>query len=271
MSELLKRQYAPIPASAWKAIDEEAKRILEGHLSGRAVVDFSGPHGLDHAAENTGRMSSPRQDARVRNASWSQRTVKPLIEVRVPFELDVNELDGIDRGLLDPDLAPLQDACRQISLFEENVLYYGHKEAGIQGMLENSPHSAVVLSGKSETFQDHVEAALLKLQGEGVGGPYDLVLGTRSYSLLQRGDGRGYPLDKRVRNMIGGEILWSPALEGGALVSQRGGDFQMTAGQDLSVGYLSQKGNRLTFFIVETFTFMVMEPAAAAELTLKTK
>ena len=40
--DLLKRHLAPIIPAAWDAIDQEAKRVLTLHLSGRKLVDFDG-------------------------------------------------------------------------------------------------------------------------------------------------------------------------------------------------------------------------------------
>jgi uncharacterized linocin/CFP29 family protein len=54
--DLLKRQKAPIVSEAWEQIDEEARRVLKLHLAGRKLVDFSGPHGWDLGAVNTGRL-----------------------------------------------------------------------------------------------------------------------------------------------------------------------------------------------------------------------
>ena len=36
-----------------------------------------------------------------------------------------------------------------------------------------------------------------------------------------------------------GGIIWAPAIEGGFVVTTRGGDFELDIGQDISIGYLS--------------------------------
>src|SRR5438045_2139861 len=54
--DLLKRELAPITSEAWQQIDEEARRVLKLHLAGRKLVDFSGPHGWQLGAVNTGRL-----------------------------------------------------------------------------------------------------------------------------------------------------------------------------------------------------------------------
>jgi uncharacterized linocin/CFP29 family protein len=54
MTDILRRSLAPITEEAWKEIDLQAARTLKGNLSGRGLVDFSGPHGWTMAAVNLG-------------------------------------------------------------------------------------------------------------------------------------------------------------------------------------------------------------------------
>src|SRR5260221_14525318 len=45
----------------------------------------------------------------------SQREVKALVELRVPFELDRKSIDDVERGANDSDWQPAKDAARQIA------------------------------------------------------------------------------------------------------------------------------------------------------------
>jgi uncharacterized linocin/CFP29 family protein len=59
-------------------------------------------------------------------------------------------------------------------------------------------------------------------------------------------------------------LVWAPALRGGAaLVSTRRGDYELTVGQDLSIGYTAHDRTDVDLFITETFTFRVLEEKAA--------
>src|SRR2546430_962130 len=72
----------------------------------------------------------------------------------------------------------------------------------------------------------------------GVGGPYGLALGPEAYTrVLETSEHGGYPLFDHLRKIIGGPLVWSPGVQGAVVVSQRGGDFLLDAGEDLSVGY----------------------------------
>ena len=50
--------------------------------------------------------------------------------------------------------------------------------------------------------------------------------------------------------------MWAPALTGGYLVTTRGGDHELTIGQDVSIGYLSHTDIEVQLYLQETFTFI---------------
>ncbi|MEP7051724.1 MAG: family 1 encapsulin nanocompartment shell protein, partial [Pseudomonadota bacterium] len=61
-----------------------------------------------------------------------------------------------------------------------------------------------------------------------------------------------------------GSLIWAPALaEGAVLMSTRGGDYELTVGQDLSVGYASHDRTTVELYLTESFTFRVLEDKAA--------
>ena len=130
MVDLLKRSLAPLTEKAWEEIDATAARVLKSQLTARRIVDFDGPHGWDFAAVNLGRLDTAKEPS-PQEVPWGKRLVLPLIESRVPFQLDQMELDSIARGAKDADLEPLEDAARRTALFEESAVYNGFEPAGI--------------------------------------------------------------------------------------------------------------------------------------------
>lgn len=42
---------------------------------------------------------------------------------------------------------------------------------------------------------------------------------------------------KRVTELLGGRVITTPRIEDALVVSERGGDFKLILGQDLSIGY----------------------------------
>jgi uncharacterized linocin/CFP29 family protein len=266
--DLLRKNLAPITDEAWKEINEQAQQTLNGNLSARGLVDFSGPHGLDMAAVNLGRLDCPKVQS-VKGLEWGQRTVLPLVEIRVPFSLGMWDLDDVARGSKDPELEPVEKAAQNAALFEEKAIYDGFKAGGITGITEATPHKPITLGRNAQEYQAVIEKGIVTLQKAGVGGPYDLVLGNAPHQTVMAGDERGYPLVRRLKDLLGGDIHWSPAVSGGILLSRRGGDFELTVGVDFAIGYAGHTGKNVDLYLTESFTFRVLEPRAAVEFKLK--
>jgi uncharacterized linocin/CFP29 family protein len=140
MTDMLRREMAPIADEAWKEIELQSSRLLKGNLCGRKLVDFRGPHGWQFAAVNLGRLDVDSTRA-VDGVGWGMHEVLPLVEIRVPFSLRIWDLDDVERGAKNPDLRALTEAARKAAIFEERALFHGFSGAGIRGMLGVSKHA----------------------------------------------------------------------------------------------------------------------------------
>ena len=265
MVDLLKRSLAPLTDETWEEIDATAARVLKSQLTARRIVDFDGPHGWDFAAVNLGRLETAEEPT-PQEVPWGKRLVLPLVESRVPFQLDQMELDSIARGAKDADLDPLEDAARRTALFEESAIYNGFEPAGIKGIIPASAHQPINLPKNTREFPEAVARAIETMKLAGIEGPFVLVLGTEAWAgLMQSGSG-GYPPQRIIRNLIDGDPRRSPAIEGGLLVSAAAGNFELTVGQDFSVGYAGHDRNKVELYLAESFTFRVLEPKASVRL-----
>jgi len=269
MADLLKRSLAPISDAGWAEIDNLAKLRLSSHLSARSIADFDGPLGWDHSAVSTGRLITGGKKGAKGGVAWGVRQVLPLVEAKVSFEVDRQELESLLRGAKDADLDSLEDAARTIATFEENAVYLGLSDADIKGIIPAASNKAIDLALDPTGYPKSVSAALHALQLQGVNGPYTLVVGTKAHQALNQVAPSGYPLRQVIEQITGANILWSPALDGGVLVSSRGGDFEMTVGQDLAIGYEGHTEKSVSLFFIETFTFRVLEPRAIVVLKPK--
>jgi uncharacterized linocin/CFP29 family protein len=257
----LNRNLAPIPKGAWEFIEEEANEILTAKLAGRKVVDFVGPKGIDYAAVNTGRRVEV--DSPVEGVKSSKRQVLPLVEIEIPFKLDLNELEALARGAEDVDSDPVREAAEKVADVENKVIFSGLEDPQIEGILEAADQSPVPANEETGLVSPAAKG-ITKLVDEGVEGPYNLLLGSELYSLLYKLDGEGYPLYKKLVEMIQGDIISVPELDDkGLLVPVRDGDFELIAGQDLAIGYKQQVGDEVEFFFTESFSFRVYSPEAA--------
>jgi uncharacterized linocin/CFP29 family protein len=264
--DLLKRNHAPITAEAWKQIDDEAKRVLQLNLAGRKLVDFDGPHGWQYAAVNTGRLTI-KTDGDL-GVPWGVREVVPLIEVRVPFELPLMELDSASRGAV-IDLAPVLSAAERTAHAEEGAIFNGFKAAGIEGVIPGSPHPPINIPDDHADYPSAVVDAVGTLRRAGINGPYALALGPGCYAGLAQAAEDGYPIRERVEHFLDGPMVLAPRVDGAVVLSTRGGDFQLSVGQDLSIGYAGHDKNKVYLYVTESFAFRVLERAAAVYLKPK--
>ncbi|SFE09263.1 family 1 encapsulin nanocompartment shell protein [Thermophagus xiamenensis] len=257
--DILRKSMAPICDKAWEEINNTAVDLFSSVLSARKFVDVNGPKGLDFAALPLGRIKVPEgQNGEVH---YGIQQVLPLIETRVPFELNIWELDNVARGAKHIDLENLEQAARKLARFEENAIYKGFKEAGIQGLLDASDYDPMTLPEADEEFLQTISEAVAKFKNASVQGPYSLVM---NMDLWQRfsASGKSYPLYKRVENLLGGAVIAAPFIEGAFLVSERGGDFELAIGEDISIGYESHNNKTVQLYFTESFTFRVIDPAA---------
>lgn len=261
----LHRELAPISDAAWAEIEEEATRTLKRYLAGRRVVDVPAPGGIALPGIGTGHLkpiAPPAEDILAR-----QREVKPLVELRVPFELSRQAIDDVERGAEDSDWQPTKDAARKLAFAEDRAIFNGYREADIQGIHEGTSNPIVALPADVRDYPDAVAQALSQLRLVGVNGPYSVVLGAKEYTALAETRDHGYPVLEHVKRIVDGNLVWAPAIEGAVVLTTRGGDFELNLGQDVSIGYLSHTDDLVKLYLQETFVFRVLTSEASVVLS----
>lgn len=263
----LHRGLAPISDAAWAQIEDETSRTLKRYLAGRRVVDVHGPDGVAQAAVGTGHLlplALPGTDDEI---EAHLREVQQLVELRVPFTLDRQQIDSVERGAQDADWQPAKDAARQIAFAEDRAIFDGLETAGIRGIRAASSNPPIALPDDVRAYPDAVAQAISALRLVGVGGPYTLVLSAEAYTRVSETRDYGYPVIEHVRRIVDGEIAWAPAIDGAAVLTMRTGDFALYLGQDISIGYLSHTDADVRLYLQETFSFRVLTQEAAVALT----
>lgn len=260
----LHRELAPISDGAWAQIEQEAARTLKRHLGFRHVVDVVGPKGADYSAVGTGHLRDIEPPGE--GVTATQREAKALVELHAPFELSRKAIDSVDRGANDPDLQPLKDAARRIAFAEDTAILEGYASAGIDGIRDSTSNAPLALPAALDGYPAAVAEAVSCLRLAGVNGPYRLVLGGKAYTDLSGATDEGYPVLRDIAHLVDGKIIWAPAIQGGLVLTGRGGDFELHIGQDLSIGYLSHSATAVQLYFVETFTFIQLTSEAAVLL-----
>jgi uncharacterized linocin/CFP29 family protein len=261
----LHRDIAPISETGWEAIDDEAKGRLTTYLAARKLVDFAGPHGWGHSATNLGRIASIAGPSE--GVSAAQRRVLPLVELRAEFSLSRVQLDDADRGATDLDLPELDEAVQQIAVGENVAVFHGYEAAGIQGITESTSHAPVLHAQDMSKYPTAVAQAVDSLRQSGIDGPYGLAICPKTYTkIVETTEHGGHLLFDHLHRILGGPLVWAPGVDGGVVLSLRGGDFVLDSGQDLSIGYLDHDADVVRLYLEESFSFRVIEPDAAVAL-----
>jgi uncharacterized linocin/CFP29 family protein len=260
----LHRELAPISDPAWAQIEQETSRTLKRHLAGRRVVDLHGPAGASLSAVGTGHLltiSAPRDGIVAR-----QREVKALVELRVPFELERQAIDDVERGANDSDWQPAKDAARKLAYAEDGAIFEGYAAAGIVGIRQATSNPAMTLPGDVREYPQAIAQGLSRLRLVGVNGPYAVLLDADVYTALAETSDHGYPVLEHVKRLVDDKIIWAPAIRGAFVVTTRGGDFDLHIGQDVSIGYLNHTDATVGLYLQETFSFQMLTAEAAIAL-----
>ncbi|HEY1430638.1 MAG TPA: family 1 encapsulin nanocompartment shell protein [Stellaceae bacterium] len=261
----LHRELAPISDAAWAQIEEETSRTLKRYLAARRVVDLHGPSGVALSAVGTGHL---RNIAAPGNGIIArQREVKALVELRVPFELNRQMIDDVERGANDSDWQPAKDAAKTVAFAEDGAIFDGYTAGGIQGIRQGTSNPIEPLPADVRNYPDAIAHALSQLRLVGVNGPYSVLLGADEYTAVAEARDYGYPVLEHLGRIVDGEIIWAPAIAGAFVLTTRGGDFDLHIGQDFSIGYLTHSDTAVRLYLQESFTFLLLTAEAAVALS----
>jgi uncharacterized linocin/CFP29 family protein len=192
--------------------------------------------------------------------------VKAVVELRVPFELDRQQVDDVERGANDSDWQPAKDAAQKIAFAEDRAIFDGYAAAGITGIRQGTSNPVIALPTDVRDYPDAIAHALSQLRQVGVNGPYSVVLGAGPYTALAEATDNGYPVLQHVRRLVETEIVWAPAIDGAVVLTTRGGDFDLHVGQDISIGYLGHSDTSVRLYLQESFTFLLLTAEASVAL-----
>lgn len=259
--DILRKSLAPISQAAWEEINTTAQEVLSSVLSARKVVDVDGPKGWNFASVSTGRINVPKDQKGA--VKYGVYQVLPLVEARIPFELNIWELDNVARGAEDIDLSAMEDAAREIARFEEKIIFEGFKAAHIIGLKGCKEYTTPAFPENPEEIGTAVADVISQFKANSIEGPYSLVLSQEKWQAVNSFV-KGYPLRKQLETLLGGSIIMGPYIDGAYIVSERGGDLRMVIGQDMSIGYESHNSKTVQLYFTESFTFHVIDPAAVA-------
>ena len=261
----LHRELAPISDAAWAQIEEEASRTLKRYLAARRVVDVEGPAGPALSAVGTGHL--PRSRRPPTASSPASAIVKPLVELRVPFELDRQQIDDVERGANDSDWQPVKDAAQahrlrrgpRRSSTATSRRHRGMRQ-GTSNPIMTLPDRRARLSRRDRPGAEPIASGRRQRPLFGGAGRRRLHRTERDPRPRLPGPGAHQAPGRAARSS---GLRRSPAR---FVLTTRGGDFDLHIGQDISIGYSSHTDAAVRLYLQETFTFLLLTSEAAVAL-----
>lgn len=263
--DYLNRHGAPFEPELWDRIQEAAVEAARSLLTGRRFLQVDGPYGLGLTAIEIGNDDFCRETGPGEAAAVVSRAIS-LPMLRKIFRLS-NRRIAAARELGHPlDLSPVQEAAEALAAREEEFVYYGQRDFGLQGLLTatGSPHLDLGdWRTVDQALQDVVEA-VNRLDEGGFRGPYALVLSPRLYnSLYRRYENTVLLQVEHLRRLCSVGVFKAP-IQGGAVVDPRVG--RIVVGLDLHAGFERHDGIHHHLYLTESLVLRVEEPGAVCVL-----
>ncbi len=255
--DIFKQNLAPIPKEAWAEINNRAEVVLGAYLTTRKSLLVNGPFGLEKTSVSTGRLNIVENgnDEKVKLGIYENQN---LVETRISFKLARWEMDNVIRGAKDLDLSALEEAVKQIALFEEDALYNGKKAIGIKGLLEKAVKSFPI--GKdAQAILDAVSKGVVTLKAAFAEKPYNLIVGKTLFQNMNTVFGNKL-LYELVEKLIGGNVILSEVVKGGLLLPVKHRDLEFTVGQDYTIGYQNHDSENINLFIMNSYILRILDP-----------
>lgn len=265
----LNRSIAPFPDAVWDRIDAAVAGAAAEVLTGRRFLEVEGPYGLGLTAIEVGSDDYCRQPGPDEaGAVLSKAIAVPML--RKSFGLSVRRIEG-HLALGQPlDLTPAEDAAEAVARREEEFIYYGQADFGLEGLLTaRGRHDTTCQDwGNVEQALSDVLAAVNALDAKGYHGPYALALAPVLYNnLFRRYEGTDMLQLEHLKRLC--ELgVYKASIRGGVLVDPHVG--RILVGQDLMTGYSSNDGIHHQLFVSESLVLKLEEPEAICTLAVET-
>jgi len=184
-NKYLARDDAPFGSDIWEALDGAMIQAAKGFLVGRKLLELEGPYGL-------GLKSVPLKDTATESGLIVGTTL-PLILIQEGFDLAARDLASFEMQGITLDRSAVAEAALSVAKREDDLIFNGSKELGVEGLMTAEDASRVDLSDWSDVgaAANNLIQAVTTLDEAGFHGPYTLALAPARYNLLFRRYERG--------------------------------------------------------------------------------
>ena len=264
-SKYMARDDAPFGEQIWAKIDEIVTGAAKAQLSGRRLLDIEGLFGLDL-------KSVPLNDEPVADGAVKMLSSKalPIPLLQAEFTLSARDLATFEQTGFSLEPESIATAAMAVAAQEDALIFDGHKDLGIAGLMSAKGAQSVKLGNWDEvgTAAADVIKAVNLLDAAGFHGPYLLGLNPGLYNLLFRLYPQGYQVEmQHVESIVGGKVIKAPGIKKGGVLLASGSQFaSIIVGQDMTTGFIGPDGADFRFKIVESLAPRIRVPSSVCVL-----
>lgn len=263
--DMLNRKLAPFGADLWETIDDAATEAAAAMLTGRRFLEVEGPYGPGLTNIEVGNDGFCRQVGDDEADAVVSRAVSiPMLRKR--FRISTRRLMAATEYGQPLSLAPVEDAAEAMARREDEFVYYGNKDFGLEGLLTATGRRTLTAGDWTQVdraLEDVVKAVTL-LDDGGFPGPYAMALSPALYNqLFRRYEGSDLLQLEHLKRVCTAGIFKAP-IEGGVVVDERVGPIIL--GQDLMAGYVGTDGIHHEFFLTASMVLRLDDPEAICTL-----
>jgi uncharacterized linocin/CFP29 family protein len=266
MSEYyLSRSDAPFGEKVWEMIDNVVVGAARGQLSARRLLALEGPYGPGfktlHGPTREIKSAEKNGGVSVRSSSGT-----PVTEISTTFMLAISDVAAYEQTMEPVDNGPIARAAITLANREDDLIFNGLKEIGLQGLMNAQGTQTFKLKGwdsPGKAADDLIQAVTL-LDNAGFHGPYTLGLASNLYNMLFRVYANTSMTElQHLQTLVTDGIIKISAIKAGGVLIASGRQFASIAlAQDILTSFVGPDGRDLEFAISESLALRVTEPSA---------
>ncbi len=264
--DYLARDSAPFSSEIWAQIDQTVIETAKKHLVCRRFLNIFGPLG---AGTSVVSINSSKSDESLDDGigTMTGRRIVELPQLYEDFTLFWRDLEESEKNKWPIDLSAAASAALKAAKAEDNLILYGSKKLGTEGLL-TAKDSFKIKRGNwkegEDAFKD-IAHGIAHLSSNSLLGRYALVLSPDLYLDLQRIQPGINMLElDRIAKLVDSRVYSTGPFGSNkaVLICAEPQYVDLAIGADLGVGYLELKDFNHSFRILETVALRIKEPKA---------
>lgn len=266
MEDYLGRDASPLSEEFWKRLDEAVVETAKETLTARRFLPLYGPLGPGVQVAPT---DSPVREEKTENGfTFSPR--RSFVEVPQLSEdlwLLWRDLEAAEREGQPADLSPVRIAAQALCRREDQMVFYGVKSLGVDGLLTVSGVNKLKRGdwGTGEGAFIDIVSGVSALQQKGRMSRHTLIVSPDLFVQLHHiQQGTGLMEIERVRHLLEGRIFQATVLQPGTalLLCAQPQYMDLLVGQDIRTAYTEQVELNHHLRILETALPRIKYPDA---------